>query len=94
MPAGVYHSDGSIRVTVVDGLTRVGTYAADGSWNVIEAPGPATTKVGVYHSCGARYVTLQAVAVSSIYAPDGSLNVSVTPYVSGTQKVTVVAGAF
>jgi hypothetical protein len=89
-----YAADGSMNVTVVDGLSYTGLHAADGSINVILAPGG--TYVGAYHPCGAWYVTVAPVEVTRpnpIRAPDGSLNVSVSPYTNGGQRVTVVSGS-
>jgi hypothetical protein len=91
--SGVYAADGSFRVTVVDGTSHVGLYAADGSFNVKESNG--TTDRGIYHwASGAILVTVRASAGASIYAPDGSLYVSESPYVHGSQRVTVVSGSF
>lgn len=90
---GFYAADGSMNVTVVDGLTYVGLHAADGSINVILAPGGVY--VGAYHPCGAWYVTTAPVAPTipnPIRAPDGSLNYSKTPFTNGGQHVTVVSG--
>lgn len=65
-----YAPDGSIVVTVVDGLSFVGAFAADGSINVIEASG-----FGAYHPCGAlRVTTVDGSAVTGLYAADGSMN--------------------
>jgi hypothetical protein len=91
--SGVYAADGSFRVTVVDGTSHVGLYAADGSFNVKESNG--TTDRGIYHwASGALLVTVRASAGASIYASDGSLYVSESPYVHGTQRVTAVSGSF
>lgn len=90
--SGVYAADGSLRVTVVDGTAHVGVYAADGSINVKKSNG--STDRGIYHwASGAILVTVRASAGASIYAPDGSLYVSESPYVSGSQRVTVVSGS-
>jgi hypothetical protein len=93
--AGIYAADGSMNVTVVDGLTRTGVYAADGSRNVILAPGG--TYVGAYHPCGAWWVTVSLGTLTSIRAPDGSLYVSDASTQGGISKnsgqpVTVVSG--
>ncbi len=86
---GVYAADGSLRVTVVDGTTHVGTYAPDGSLNVkVRA-----SEFGYYHSSGAALVTVRSTPGSSVYASDGSLYVSASPYVYGSQRVTVVSGS-
>jgi len=93
--AGYYAADGSMNVTVVDGLTRTGIYAADGSINVVLAPGG--TYVGAYHPCGAWWVTVSLGTLTSIRAPDGSLYVSDASTQGGIsensgQPVTVVTG--
>lgn len=90
MAYGLYAADGSINVTVVDGSSWTGLYAKDGSWNVKAR----STEYGAYASCGALLVTLQASAVNGDIAPDGSLNVSVTPFQPGTFRITVVTGSF
>lgn len=88
-----YAADGSLNVSVVDGSVYTGLYAADGSYNVVISDGSAY--VGAYHPCGAWNVT-DAPAPSTgalpLRAPDGSLNVSQTPYTNGGQHVTVVSG--
>lgn len=87
--SGVYAADGSWRVTVVDGTAFVDLYAADGSLNVKVR----SDETGVYDQSGALLVTVRAAAGASIYASDGSLYVSESPYVHGSQRVTVVSGA-
>lgn len=90
--SGLYAVDGSINVTVVDGSSWTGLEAADGSWNVVASNG--SSFVGVQHPCGAYWVTPTSSA-SSVYAPDGSLNVQQSPYgSSGPIKITVVSGSF
>jgi len=89
---GIYAADGSYNVTVVDGLSWVGLYAADGSLNVYEVDG--TEPVGAYHSSGALNVYVTSSAVLKYRHPSGALYVSETPYLTGSTKVTVVAGAF
>lgn len=87
--SGVYAVDGSLRVTVVTGSIYVGTYAPDGSLNVKVR----STETGYYHSSGAMLVTVRSVAGVGIYASNGSLYVSTSPYVYGSQRVTVVSGS-
>ena len=89
MANGFYAADGSMNVTVVDGTSFKGVFAADGSINIKVR----SSEYGVYHSCGALLVTVRSVAGNSIYTPDGSLYVSASPYVSGSQRVTVVSGS-
>lgn len=92
----LYAADGSFNVTVVDGSSYVGLFAVDGSINVIASPDPATTYVGLYHPCGAYWVTLntstsEPVSINNI---DGSLNISQSPYIGSGQNITVVSGSF
>lgn len=84
----LYAADGSWNVTVVAGTSWTGQFAADGSRNVIYD----TTYRGVYHPCGALRYTKVTTPQNSIYAADGSINVSTGTYQPGTQRVTVVSG--
>lgn len=93
---GVYAADGSINVTIVDGLSVVGAYAPDGSWNVIESDG---TVGSLRHPCGALRVTfVNGLSVVGQYAADGSLNViesaGASPvgyyHPSGATNITIV----
>lgn len=90
----VYASNGTIRVSVVDGSTRTGLFAPDGSIYVVAAPGGSF--VGSSHPCGALYVTaITPGTFVGTYAIDGSLNVveaSSSP--DGAMPVTVVSGSF
>lgn len=89
----LYASDGSLNVSVVAGSSYTGLYAADGSLNVIASPG---TYVGIYHPCGALYVTpVTDTSLHSYYAPDGSMYVTNTgmPRKDQGQPVTVVSGS-
>lgn len=88
--SGWYASDGSMNVTVVPGTSYTGLHALDGSVNVVLSSGG--TYVGAYHPCGAWWVTDNTSTVSSVRAADGSLNISASPYKTGTQHVTVVSG--
>lgn len=68
---GVYAADGALRVTEVDGTSRVGFYAADGSRNVIvvlvgDALAPTT------HASGATRVA-EATVETGVYAKNGAL---------------------
>jgi len=93
--SGLFAADGSWNVTVVSGSSYTGLMAADGSVNVVSSPG--SSYVGAYHPCGALYVTkiTASPTSSSIRAIDGSLNVSVSPYVTpNSQRITVVGGSF
>lgn len=86
--SGVRAADGSVNVTVVDGVTYTGVNANDGSINVIDDGG---TNTGSHHPCGAFRVTVDNSGKVG-RAPDGSAYVSEDG--SGGYKVTVVAGAF
>ncbi len=88
-----YAADGSLNVSSVNGLTYTGLYAADGSINVVVSSG--ASYVGAYHPCGALNVTdapAPSIGALPMRAPDGSLNVSQSPYTNGGQRVTVVSG--
>ncbi len=84
-------ADGSLRITVVDGLTRTGAHAPDGSYNVVVSDGSAL--VGAVHPCGAWWVTVAPSNTRKLRAPDGSLYVQETPYTTGGTRVTVVSGS-
>jgi hypothetical protein len=56
-------------ITVVDGTTKTGLFASDGSYNVVDSA-EAEGFVGVYHPCGALNVTFETLEA---YAPNGSL---------------------
>jgi hypothetical protein len=86
--SGLFAGDGSLNITVVTDNSHEGQYAPDGSLYVKQH----STEVGVYSASGAMVVTKRTVAVPAIVAQDGSINVSVSPYVSGTMRVTVVGG--
>lgn len=90
---GLYASDGTYNVTVVDGTTFTGIYASDGSINVVVAPGDSF--VGLYHPCGAFYVTVtDGSSYAGSRAPDGSMNViESADRASGAMCVTVVSGS-
>lgn len=85
-------ADGSINVSVVSGSSYTGLYSTGGGYNVVQATGGSY--VGMYHPCGALNVTNQTSAVYPVRNTDGSLNVSVSPYETGTQHVTVISGSF
>ena len=48
-----------------------GIYAADGSFNVVDSS-EEENFVGVYHPCGAYWVTFTEDPKSKAYAPNGS----------------------
>jgi hypothetical protein len=64
---GFYASDGSVRVTLVDGVTYVGRYASDGSINVTLD----TAGFGIYHPSGAIRGTNVPSGATGIYASNG-----------------------
>lgn len=86
-----YATDGSLNVRVVDGASYTGRLATDGSTYVVQNDG--STYTGVNHVCGAVNVVVAAAGGQMQHA-NGSLLVKASPYLSGTQKVTVVSGAF
>jgi len=85
-------TDGSLNVTVVDGTTWVGRIAKDGSLNVFQVDG--STWTGRNHTSGAVNVVVIASGEYDINNKCGAVNVSVSPYITGTQRVTVVSGEF
>lgn len=87
----IYAADGSFNVTVVSGTTLTGLYADNGSINVVQVDG--NTLTGLYHPCGAWCVVVTTTQ-PGVYAPCGALNVSVSPYVSSSVRVTPVSGSF
>lgn len=92
MSAGVYATDGSLNVTVVDGTSLTGLYASNGSINVVLSNGSGFK--GAYAPCGAWYVTLVTSGLCGYYAIDGSMNVAESPYTAkGAVRVTAVSGS-
>jgi len=89
--AGVYAADGSMNITVVSGLAKTGVYAANGSINTVVSD--EIGWAGAYHPCGAWWVVSAPSTKVGYRAPDGSMYVSVSPYTSKGQRVTVVAGS-
>lgn len=87
----LYAADGSWNVTVVDGSTFTGLYAPDGSYNVVEVDG--TSIAGLYAPCGAYNVYVSDGTYIGFYHPSGAINVSVSPYETGTVRVTAVSGS-
>jgi hypothetical protein len=85
-----YAADGSLNITIVSGAARTGVYAADGSVNTVVSDGNDAR--GAYHPCGAWWIAV-APTIKGFRAPDGSMNVSATPYTGGGQRVTVVSGS-
>lgn len=81
---------GAQNVTVVNGSTPVGRYAADGSLNVTQANVGTRPKTRL-HPCGALNVTL-VTGGHGKYAPDGSVRVSTTN-TPGCMLVNVVSGS-
>lgn len=84
----LYATNGSINITVVDGETHTGSYAADGSLNVVpvvypvdEEDAPIPTAMGMYHPCGAINVTPTDGTVATRINHDGSLNITTEPNV-------------
>lgn len=88
----LYASDGTPRVTVVNGNTFVGAQAPDGSLNVVIQDG--TTFTGRIHKSGALNVVQAFSAVGGPNHSSGAMNVSpVSNYAPGSIKVTdIVSG--
>jgi hypothetical protein len=87
----LYAANGSMRVTIVDGATRTGLIAPDGSRYLVMSDGSAP--IGVHNACGAwnaTYAPLHGVVPNK--APDGSFYVSNTRR-DGALFVTVVSGS-
>jgi len=85
-----YAADGSMNVTVVDGLTITGIQAADGSTNVVQRDG--LSLVGSQHPCGAYNIVNDGTSVG-YYHTSGALNISqFGAYRENTVKVTAVSG--
>jgi hypothetical protein len=66
--------------TIVDGDTLTGLYAADGTTNVVDSSVAVDDNedpifVGLYHPCGAYWVTFTEDTNHPVYAPNGSLYV-------------------
>lgn len=87
----LYAADGSLNVTVVNGLTYVGRYAPDGSVNVVLSDG--STYTGLNHPSGAMYVINTESPIISIQHPSGAWYVSDSPYYTGSNRVTAVSGS-
>ena len=90
---GKFAADGSWNVAVVDGSTYTGITSPDGAINVFQSA--ETGPIGLYAPCGAFNVTIAGAPVLAFnprQAPNGSLNISVSPYTNGGQHVTVVSG--
>ena len=58
--------------TIVAGDERTGLYASDGTTNVVDSS-EETTPTGLYHPCGAYWVTFTEELNPPTYAPNGSL---------------------
>lgn len=70
-----HNTKGTISTTqLVNPLTFVGKYAADGSWNVVVNGGGAPW-VGPHHPSGAYNVVITADLSQPYYAPNGSVHV-------------------
>lgn len=62
MAYGIYSPDRTYRTTAVNGLSWVGLYAADGSYNIILDD---VTSKGIYHPCGAIRVNSSVVGTTN-----------------------------
>ncbi|HEY1247891.1 MAG TPA: hypothetical protein VGE97_02775 [Nitrososphaera sp.] len=87
-----------MNVIIVDGLSRTGLYAPDGSFTVVQADG--SKPIGVQHPCGALNVTpVTGDTHTGVYAADGSLNVIEAAgqdyyHPCGAIRITIVSGVF
>lgn len=98
----LYDANQQIKLTVVNGLTRTGVYAVDGSYNVVTNDGTGA-KLPVYHACGAYNATITTNAAAGYYSPNNSMNIianatGYTPVMStyvknATSGFTPLAGA-
>lgn len=69
--SGIYNSDGSIAITVVDGTTYTGVYSPPGSVNVVLDD---TAHTGIYHPCGAFRVN--SSYGDTVYDPSGAFYIN------------------
>jgi hypothetical protein len=83
---GMYAADGTWNVHVVDGLSKVDLYTADGCLNVTGSAG-----TGIMHPSGAMAVTTPPGGVFvGRQAPDGSLYLNSIPDNNGAQNCTFI----
>lgn len=87
---GLYATDGSWNIAVVDGTTYVGSTSVDGALNVFQSA--VGGNIGSTAPSGARHVTVSTSPTVSVQANNGSMNISVSPYTNGGRHVTVVSG--
>lgn len=78
-------------MTIVDGSSRTGLYAADGSFNAVIAADNAI--VGNRHACGALNVVHSAGGSRSFHAACGAMYVQKTPFNTTGLPVTIVSGS-
>jgi len=86
-----HNSGGANNVTIVNGSTRVGAHAVDGSLNVVQSAG--STFTGLRHPSGAMYVVPTSTPKLAIQHPSGALYVSTNNSI-GTRRVNAVSGSF
>lgn len=83
-------SDGSWNITYVDGTTRTGLFAPNGSFYVVDQTANEDY-VGIMHPCGAMNVVTIEAGDIGMYAPNGALQItSNSDYSSGAQRTTDV----
>lgn len=63
---GRYATDGSVRVTIVDGTAYTGLYALDGSLNFVLEDG------SLYHTCGAVRGVMVYSGNKGLHTPSGA----------------------
>jgi hypothetical protein len=92
LPILYNQADRTIRVSIVDGSTRVGLRAVDGSINVVVSPNDGVKRGSTHSASGARYGLRAPASNISFFAPDGSHYLSTTPFTTRGTPVTVVSG--
>lgn len=68
------NASGKLQLTIVDGTTLTGLYAADGSYNCVLTTESTTIK-GLHHPCGGYWGTVGTNLSAPYNAPDGSMNI-------------------
>lgn len=87
----VYSTANKINITEVDGTAFKGRYAADGSWNGVNKTG-VTSYVGLINPCGAiNYSIVNTSTPTTLYAANGSMNVSDQGILNGALSVSISA---
>lgn len=85
----LYNTDGQRQITIVNGSSRTGLYAVDGTYNGVTNDGISAIK-GAYHPCGALNVTIVSDPYSPSTAKNGSMNIALNS--SGGYSPTPMSG--